>query len=110
MNELNVSVVVICFNEEDFIEECLASLASQDYPSNLFEVLIIENGSTDKTQEIVKSLNDLDIESPASEFSLSSSKNNLYFNPDFTVAEKVFFALDSVEVYIIASAGKTLAI
>ena len=55
MNELNISVVVICCNEEEFIEECLASLASQDYPSSLFEVLIIENGSIDNTRELIKS-------------------------------------------------------
>ena len=55
MNELNLSVVVICHNEEEFIEECLGSIASQDYNSSLYEVLIIENGSTDKTQEVVKS-------------------------------------------------------
>ena len=55
MNELNLSIVVICCNEEEFIEECLGSIASQDYNSSLYEVLIIENGSTDKTQEVVKS-------------------------------------------------------
>ncbi len=55
MNKLKLSVVVICCNEEKYIEECLFSLASQNYPSSLFEVLIIENGSTDKTQELVKS-------------------------------------------------------
>ena len=54
MNKLRVSVVVICCNEEKYIEECLFSLASQNYPSYLFEVLIIENGSTDKTKELVK--------------------------------------------------------
>jgi len=54
MNNLKISVVVICRNEQSYIKECLESLANQDYPNFLFEVIIIENCSTDKTAEIVQ--------------------------------------------------------
>jgi len=43
-----VSAFVICFNEEDFIEDCLKSLEFCD------EVLVIDSFSTDRTVEICK--------------------------------------------------------
>ena len=48
-----VSVVVAVRNEENFIEECLKGLASQTYPTNRFEVLVVDDNSEDKTPEIV---------------------------------------------------------
>ncbi|MDM8003396.1 MAG: glycosyltransferase [Bacteroidota bacterium] len=44
-----VSVVVSVRNEEKRIPFLLASLAKQDYPSDLFEVIIVNDNSTDRT-------------------------------------------------------------
>ena len=49
-----VSVVVPSYNARLTIEECLASLASQTYPEEYYEVLVADNGSTDGTQELVR--------------------------------------------------------
>lgn len=46
-----VSVLVPVRNEERYLERCLYSLASQDYPRDHFEVLVIDGGSTDRTRE-----------------------------------------------------------
>lgn len=46
-----VSVVVACRNEEVHLIELLKSISEQDYPSNLFEVIIVDDNSTDKTAE-----------------------------------------------------------
>lgn len=51
---LNISVVVIARNEEDCILKCLQSLAAQNYPRNNYEVVLVDNGSTDGTSEIAR--------------------------------------------------------
>jgi len=48
-----VSVVIVTYNSEKFIEDCLGSLARQDFKD--FEVIIIDNNSKDKTKGIIKS-------------------------------------------------------
>ncbi len=47
--ELFVSVIVPCRNESDNIEGLLDSLAEQSYPSELFEVLVVDDNSDDIT-------------------------------------------------------------
>jgi GT2 family glycosyltransferase len=47
----SVSVVVCSYNGAATLEECLASLRRLDYPN--FEVILVDDGSTDDTQEIV---------------------------------------------------------
>lgn len=49
-----VSVVVSVLNEEKNIRERLDNLLSQDYPANKIEIIIVSDGSTDKTCEIVR--------------------------------------------------------
>jgi succinoglycan biosynthesis protein ExoA len=50
-----VSVVIPVFNEERYIEACLASVLDQDYPANRYEVIVADGGSTDHTRAIVES-------------------------------------------------------
>lgn len=48
-----VSVIVPAYNEEAHISNCIRSLLDQSYPEDEYEVIIVDNGSTDKTPEIV---------------------------------------------------------
>lgn len=48
-----ISVVIAARNEADYITHCLQSLAQQTYPTEHFEVLIVNDDSTDQTAEIV---------------------------------------------------------
>jgi len=48
-----VSVIVGIRNEEKFIEECIESLLKLDYPSDRYEIIIVDGMSSDKTQELV---------------------------------------------------------
>ena len=50
-----VSIIVPVHNEEHRIRKCVESLLSQSYPSHRSEILIVDNGSTDKTRETVRS-------------------------------------------------------
>jgi cellulose synthase/poly-beta-1,6-N-acetylglucosamine synthase-like glycosyltransferase/peptidoglycan/xylan/chitin deacetylase (PgdA/CDA1 family) len=52
-----VAIVVPAYNEEVGIERAVRSLAESDYPD--FEVIVVDDGSTDRTAEIVAAL-DLD--------------------------------------------------
>jgi len=53
--KITFSVIVPCLNEEAVIAGCLDSLVKQDVPHEAFEVLVIDNGSTDGTLQIVSS-------------------------------------------------------
>jgi glycosyltransferase involved in cell wall biosynthesis len=50
-----VSVVVPVRNGERSLDSCLGSLAAQDYPPDRHEILVVDNGSTDRTPEIIDS-------------------------------------------------------
>ncbi len=46
---IHFSVIVPARNEEDNIKKCLPTLLKQHYPSHLFEVIVINDHSTDNT-------------------------------------------------------------
>jgi len=47
------SVIIPTYNGADKIGRCLASLRGQDYPAS-FEVIVVNDGSTDRTLEVLK--------------------------------------------------------
>jgi len=49
-----ITVLVPARNEEAFIAECLGSLARQSYPRDLFEVIVLDDHSTDNTAAVVR--------------------------------------------------------
>lgn len=49
-----ISIVIPALNEEKLLPDCLDSLRNQDYEGE-FEIIIADNGSTDKTVEIAHS-------------------------------------------------------
>ena len=48
------SVVIPAYNEEQYLGHCLAALARQTCPADRFEVIVVDNGSTDATAEIAR--------------------------------------------------------
>jgi len=54
-----VSVIVVCYNERDNIDRCVSSLLDQEYPEDCFEIIFVDNGSTDGTQNIVRRYGDV---------------------------------------------------
>ena len=53
-----ISVIVPALNEESVIGRCLASLNQQNLPLARFEVIVVDNGSTDRTREIARSFDE----------------------------------------------------
>ena len=49
-----ISVVVPALNEEKYIGRCLSSLTCQTYPRGLYEIIVVDNGSIDRTAEIAR--------------------------------------------------------
>ena len=50
----NASIVIPAYNEEKNLQECLDSIYSSDYPQNKLEIIVVDDGSTDATIEILK--------------------------------------------------------
>lgn len=49
-----VSIIISAYNEQEKIYDSIESLKSIDYPKNLFEIIIVNDGSTDQTSNIVR--------------------------------------------------------
>ncbi|NNE62546.1 MAG: glycosyltransferase family 2 protein [Gammaproteobacteria bacterium] len=51
-----VSVIIAAYNEEDCIQETIESILKSDYPSESLEIWVSSDASTDRTDELVKTL------------------------------------------------------
>jgi glycosyltransferase involved in cell wall biosynthesis len=51
---MEFSVIIPAKNEEANIARCLDSLRRMEYDGNLYEVIVVDNGSSDKTVEIAR--------------------------------------------------------
>ena len=49
---LNASVVIPTYNKREFLELTLASLVNQTCPHKNFEVIVVNDGSTDSTHKL----------------------------------------------------------
>lgn len=49
-----VSVLIDTYNHERFIEQAITSVLEQDFPASGREILVVDDGSTDRTPEIVR--------------------------------------------------------
>ena len=52
---MRVSIVITTKNEEANIGNCLRSIKAQGYPQDKTEIIVVDNNSTDKTKEIIRS-------------------------------------------------------
>jgi glycosyltransferase involved in cell wall biosynthesis len=49
-----VSIVICTYNRKKLLKECLDSIFSIEYPRSCYEVIIVDGGSTDGTEELCK--------------------------------------------------------
>ncbi|WP_433773170.1 glycosyltransferase family 2 protein [Bacillus wiedmannii] len=54
-----VSIVLAIYNVEDYLEECLSTIVNQTIGIENLEVILVNDGSTDNTQKIIKKYVDL---------------------------------------------------
>ena len=51
-----ISVIIPAYNVEGLLEKCVISVVSQDYPKDLLEIIVVDDGSTDGTAGILDDL------------------------------------------------------
>lgn len=49
-----VSIIIPCRNEEKFINKCLESIITNDYPKDRLEVFVVDGMSEDRTRKIMR--------------------------------------------------------
>ncbi|PAV24503.1 hypothetical protein CF392_15895 [Tamilnaduibacter salinus] len=54
MNSLMCSIIIPALNEEKHIKECLESITNQTLQRFFYEVIVVDNGSSDATTEIAQ--------------------------------------------------------
>ena len=53
-----VSVVIPTYNRKEMLKDCLESLFNQNYPKGEYEIIVVDDGSTDGTNEVIQSLSE----------------------------------------------------
>ncbi|MEM3408077.1 MAG: glycosyltransferase family 2 protein [Candidatus Micrarchaeia archaeon] len=56
--EPTVSFIIPAYNEEETILDTIKSVLKSDYPKDKIEIIVVNDGSTDKTAEVVKTIKD----------------------------------------------------
>jgi glycosyltransferase involved in cell wall biosynthesis len=51
-----ISVIIPTYNRKNTLERCIHALFAQSYPKNDFEIIVIDDGSTDGTGELINTL------------------------------------------------------
>ena len=49
-----VSVIITTHNSQNYLNNCLKSIAEQSYPKNKIEIIVVDNNSTDETKKIAQ--------------------------------------------------------
>src|SRR5580704_18442145 len=53
MTTPRISVLIDTYNQERYIEQAIMSVLEQDFPAEEVEILVVDDGSTDRTPEII---------------------------------------------------------
>ncbi|MEO9534306.1 MAG: glycosyltransferase family 2 protein [Crocinitomicaceae bacterium] len=107
----NVTVIIPCLNEEDYIEAVIHSVLNQEFTLGEFELIIVDGNSTDKTVEIVEGLitkddrlriinNPKRIAPAAMNLGIAAAKYELVLRLDAHAIAKEGFIQKSVELLI----------
>ena len=51
---LQISIIVPSYNSQNYIGRCLRSLLNQSFDQDEYEIIVINDGSKDKTKEAIK--------------------------------------------------------
>ena len=54
--EMKISVIIPTYNRADMVVQAISSMLKQDFRKESFEVIIVDNNSTDETEEILRDL------------------------------------------------------
>lgn len=54
-----VSVIITAYNYDRYLERCLRSVLDQSLPKSQYEIIVVNDGSTDKTKEVLDNYTDI---------------------------------------------------
>ena len=57
-SSISVSVIIPVYNQEIFISRCLRSILDQSLEKKKYEIIVIDDGSKDKTRRILQTFKD----------------------------------------------------
>ncbi len=77
-SNLKLSIIIPARNEEKNIKACLDSICYQSYPKDLYEVLVVDDYSTDATAEIIKNYPEKNVQLISLQQILKEEKLNSY--------------------------------
>ncbi|MDC3130680.1 glycosyltransferase family 2 protein [bacterium] len=56
--EKTISVIIPIFNQQRFVERCLRSILNQTLSKTIYDIIVIDDGSTDNTKKILENYKD----------------------------------------------------
>ncbi|MFC1710959.1 glycosyltransferase [Patescibacteria group bacterium] len=87
--KLFFSIIIPAFNEEGYLPSCLKAVINQSFPKESYEIIVVNNNSTDKTEKLAKKFKAVKVVSEskrglvmARNKGLSVSKGNIIVNLD----------------------------
>ena len=55
---MHVSIIIPVYNGEKFIQRAIRSVVDQNFPRKQFEIIVVDDGSTDNTLDIIQPFKD----------------------------------------------------
>jgi len=102
------TTIVPAYNEEDSILGTLQSLVNLDYPEGKKEIIVVNDGSTDNTKELVEKFI---LDNPSSNITLISQENKgkgRAMNEGLKIAKGEYFACLDADSFIASDALKKM--
>ena len=56
-SQLSLSIIIVARNEEENIVDCINSILINKFPTDQYEIIVVDDHSDDKTAELVQSIN-----------------------------------------------------
>ena len=98
MSEPLVSVIIPTYNYANYILEAIDSILSQNYPQDKIEIIVVDDGSTDNTFEVLKNL--VAKNSIQYYYQENKGKANATFNAIKRCTGKYVFNLDADDYFL----------
>lgn len=104
----SVTVIIPTFNYGHYILEAINSILEQTYPKQLIQIIIIDDGSTDNTKEVLQSLIDNNI--VLYHYQANKGKASATYKAIQESSGKYLFNLDADDYYFPEKIEKTVTI
>lgn len=106
-HELSLSIIIPVFNVEKYIRQCLTSVYDQGLPDSSFEVIVINDGTTDNSIYVIQDI--INQHSNITVFNQENQGISATRNKGLKLAKgKYIFMIDSDDILISNSLSKLL--